>query len=71
MLLIGNLDSNGRLAWNRCLNTNVRRCKIQLDIISKAYDLADLHAHFWLKLITGDGRSAAYIGYLGIDAEVV
>lgn len=45
--------------------------RIQLDIIGKTNDLADLHTHFRLQLIAGNGRSAAHIGNGYIDAEIM
>ena len=71
VFLIRNFDSHSSLTRDRCLDPDIRSSQIQFDIISQAYDLADLHSHFRLKLITGNRRAAAYIGNCYIYSEIM
>ena len=49
----------------------LRHVRFFKDINGKTNDLADLHTHFRLQLIAGNGRSAAHIGNGYIDAEIM
>ena len=46
-------DADCRLSGNRRLDSYIRRRQIQFDIIRQIDDLADLHTHLRLNLITG------------------
>ena len=61
IFFIWNFDANGCLARNRCFDSYIRYCQIQLNIIRQADDLADLHALLRLKFITGNARTTAHI----------
>ena len=71
VFLIWNLNADSRFSRNRRFDTDIRCRQIQLDIIGKTHNLAYLHTHFRLKLIPGDGRSAAYIRDRRIHPEIV
>ena len=68
---IGDFDSDGGFAGNGCLNTDIRCCQVQFDIIGQADNFADFNALFRLQLITRNGRTAAHIGHCHIDPEIV
>ena len=61
IFLIGHLDSHRRFSGDRRLDTNIRCRQVQLNIIGKPYDLADLHSLVRLHLKPGNGRSLADI----------
>ena len=66
---IRNFNTYSGLAWDRSFNSNICYCQIQLDIIRKADDTADLHTLVRLEFISGNSRTAADIGYLDTDTK--
>ena len=71
ILLVRDLDADRCFSRNRRFDTDIRRRQIELNVVRQIYDLADLHAHFRLNLITSDRRTAAYIRNRNIHAEVL
>ena len=69
--LVRHLDTDSRFSGNRCLNTDIGRRQIQLDVIRKIDNPADLHALIRGQLIPGDRGAAAYVGDTDAHAEVV
>ena len=67
--LVGHLDAYRRLVRNRRFDSYSRRGKAQCDIIRKVCYLIYSDARVRLKLISCDGRTAAYLSYLCVDIE--
>ena len=62
LVFVRHLDTDSRFSGNRCLNTDIGRRQIQLDVIRKIDNPADLHALIRGQLIPGDRGAAAYVG---------
>ena len=60
-LLVGYLDSNGRLAGDRRFYSDIHGCQIQFDIIRKSHNFRHFHSLFRLQLIPGHTWSLADI----------
>ena len=70
VLLVRHLDADRRFSGNRRFNADFRGGQIQLDVVLKTENPADLHALLRLKLVTRDGGTPAYALEPDIDAEV-
>ena len=64
-------DPDGSFSGDRRFDTNIGSCQVQLDVIGKIDDPADLHSLIRCKLIAGNGRTAAHIGNAYTDTKVV
>ena len=67
--LVGHLDAYRRLVRNRRFDSYSRRGKAQGNIVRKVGYFIYSDARVRLKLISCDGRSAAYLSYLCVDIE--
>ena len=71
VFLVRNLNTDRRLSGNRCLDTNIRRCQIQLDVVGQIDNFADLYSHLRLQFIARHGGTAADIGNRDIHAKIL
>ena len=71
ILTVGHFDPHRGLAGDGGLDPKVGDRQVQLDIVRKAHDLADLDALLRLQLIPGDGRPAACVCDMHLDAEIL
>ena len=67
--LVWHLDAYRRFVRNGCFDSYSRRGKAQGDIIRKVCYLIYSDARVRLKLVSCDGRTAAYLSYLCVDIE--
>ena len=70
-VLVRHLDADGRLARDRCLDTDIRRGKTHLDIVCERHDLRHLHTDLRLQLIARDGRADRDVRDRDIDAKAL
>ena len=70
-LLIGYLDTYGRLSGNRRLDTDIRRRKTHLDIIGQRHNLRHLDALLRLQLIARHCRSHGNVRHRHPDTEAL
>ena len=71
VILIRHFDPYRRFSGNRGLDPDICSRQVQLDVVCKTDDLADLYTLLRLHFISCDRRSAAYIGNGHINAEVM
>ncbi len=70
VLLVRHLDAHRRFPGNGRFDTNIRGCQIQLDVVRKPDDFADLDALLRLQFIAGDGRPPAVLRDAHLHAEI-
>ena len=71
ILLIGNLNTDCRLTRNGGLNTDIRSCKCQLDVILQRHNTAHLHTRLGFQFITGNGRPYGNHAHIDLYAEAL
>ena len=71
IFFVRNFNSYRCFSRNRRLDTDIRSCQIEFDIVGQSDNLAHLHTHFRLNFISCHCRSAADVGNGDIDPEVL
>ncbi len=70
ILFVGDFNAHGCFPWDWGFYTDIRRRKVQLDIVCKVYNFADFDTHLWLHFVAGHTWAAAYVGNGNIDAKI-